>query len=113
MEKPHPRADDDSTIKVRMDNRVPLWGMVTIAGAGAVFLGGLLITIVMTQNGTNQALTRIGEDMKDIKADVRRGNDSNAAITLQQAKIESAVTSMDKRVQNLETRLDIIRNTTK
>lgn len=107
--QPH-RSDDGTDVKVRVDNKIPLWAVLSTLGAGCVFITGLLFTIVTTQNNTNQTMGRIGDDVKEIRSDVRRGNDATQIMTLKQAEQESTIKALDRRLTAQETRFETLRS---
>lgn len=104
------RASDTDDVKIRMDNRIPTWGIITALAGGALFVASLLVTIVITQAGTNQTMGRVGDDVKEIKADLKVINSTQSAAAIAQGELKNQSTSIERRVTAIESQLQIIRS---
>lgn len=87
---PAPPAPDLAVARISVDFRLPLWGMLTAAGAGFILFAGLYFSV--------QALT---EAVRELQITVKSGNTSVSVLSSEVALLKFRVGTLEVDVQRI------------
>ena len=90
MTPPTPKATPDAGARVTVDMKVPLWGLISAAGAGFVLFAGLYFNV--------QSLT---EAVRELQITVKSGNTSVSVLTSEMALLKFRTGTLEADVARI------------